>query len=450
MTRMCRAQFDHDDITEAQIICGRGRAEYGPDREPSATDAEGDTNALTETPPARSHPSIFTWRLPAWVNFSYTTVRARPQHVVRRPPNPFGPHGERASFSRLRSLSVDLDRLPMPSQPSSSHNGLETDYFGEHEANTATRPIIAPIQRSNSDFRIVVPHPPPVPWDDQTTYELPYDNPFYTRNINNVLWLPRNPCGTLDLDDTIDLRTSLTVELSASELGTWLGAPETSSPLGMSVASNLPTTHSEHMLEVPDVTYTGTEEIELPPVIAKRVQSIYREDNVDQVVRPRKPSAYSRKASSAASDKQSLAGTVRRWPSAADSHHPAFSFRSFSRPSTRARSSSVLSALEPLPRHDPPPRHDRSRPSEHELGVRPDAHAQADFVDAHGSSSRISIQPPPTIRSGNVSVLQAIVREVIAEEKHALANRLEDEQAEADKANVTKSWLTSWAFKKSQ
>jgi hypothetical protein len=47
-----------------------------------------------------------------------------------------------------------------------------------------------------------------------------------------------------------------------------------------------------------------------------------------------------------------------------------------------------------------------------------------------------------------VSSHAAIVQEVMAEEEHALANRLEEEEAEAEKATTTKSWLTSWMFTK--
>jgi hypothetical protein len=58
-------------------------------------------------------------------------------------------------------------------------------------------------------------------------------NLFYTRTIDNVLWLPRNPTSVLDLDDTVDMKTSIMVEASVGRLGMWLGLAETLSPTSL-------------------------------------------------------------------------------------------------------------------------------------------------------------------------------------------------------------------------
>jgi hypothetical protein len=46
-----------------------------------------------------------TLRLPAWINFSYSTIPHRARHAHRRRSNPFGPPGpQRPPFGRLGSL----------------------------------------------------------------------------------------------------------------------------------------------------------------------------------------------------------------------------------------------------------------------------------------------------------------------------------------------------------
>jgi hypothetical protein len=84
--------------------------------------------------------------------------------------------------------------------------------------------------------------------------------------------------------------------------------------------------------------------------------------------------------------------------------------------------------------------------ADQESGIRPDAHAQAEFVAAN--TSRVSLGLPKSSRTPNVSAAHAIFHEVVQEERQALWNRLEEETAEAKQSKSTKSWLTSWMFRK--
>jgi len=282
----------------------------------------------------------------------------------------------------------------------------------------------------------VVPHPPPPTWDDDNTTDLPYDNPFYTRTINNALWLPRDPFGKLNLDDTIDLKIALTVDPTGGRLGFWLGMPETASPMQMSQISSVSIPHEERPSAKSSLEqdFDGSEDIELPLVIAKRAQA---NDDVEQTARRRRPSTFRRKASG------STIGSRARRPSIA----PRMSTRSFSEGAGkhRERSPSIMSTLQP-------PTMERVRSADWDIGVRPDVHAQGDFVLAHTSASRLSVAPaPPPMtksRSNNVSTHAAIVHEVMAEEQVALADRLEEEEEEAEKATKPRSWFTAWMFKK--
>ena len=50
---------------------------------------------------------------------------------------------------------------------------------------------------------LVRPHPP-VQWDDTPNNTARYNNPFYNRELDPFLWLPRDPLAPLDLCDTIE------------------------------------------------------------------------------------------------------------------------------------------------------------------------------------------------------------------------------------------------------
>ncbi|WWD09529.1 hypothetical protein V865_007656 [Kwoniella europaea PYCC6329] len=67
--------------------------------------------------------------------------------------------------------------------------------------------------------RIVAPHPALQPWEDIPPYyrSRGYDDqPTYTDNYDDFLWLPRDPLSTLDLDDTVEMRVALTTSAGGS------------------------------------------------------------------------------------------------------------------------------------------------------------------------------------------------------------------------------------------
>ena len=446
MTRMCRAQFELDDIAEADIVCQRrfrpsstSELETDPDKsytDPNIHDSSDIVNRLD------SKPSVLGWKLPAWINFSYSIPRRGPGSQGRHP-SPSKPQQEEdLSLSVSQPCEVYLPECPSPQEGPSSvttYAPVKGYPWNVPEAKRDLRVLNISLDKSDSDT--IIPHPPPAPWDDQAVIDLPYDNPFYTRTIDNVLWLPRNPSSVLDLDDTVDMKISITVEASVGQLGTWLGLAET-----LSVPSPIPTPSPPEQIAIPPVMkcslglpeVDGTESIDLPPVIAQRVQA--KEVGVEQVLRARKSSIHPRRPS--IGDKNSSNPTSVRPQRPQTAEKPILpSYRSFSdSTSNRLRSSS--SALQ-LPPSGPV---ERVCPDQ-EPGVRPDAHAQADFVAAN--TSRISLKPPNVSRAQNVSAAHAIFHEVVQEERQALWDRLEEETAEAKQSQSTKSWLTSWMFRKS-
>ena len=87
-------------------------------------------------------------------------------------------------------------------------------------------------------------------------------------------------------------------------------------------------------------------------------------------------------------------------------------------------------------------------------GFRPDAHAQADFVAATASTSRISLSSRIGLSSGLqaqiISPARAIFREVSEEERRACDERLEEEGAQAmAELKKGRSWI-SWLYLRSE
>lgn len=411
---MCRAQFEKDDIVEAKIVCGTHEAVDISDGE--VPNDNNDLGVGSSIQPKRRHPL----KLPAWMNFSYTTHREKPK------PYPALPQSKK--FSRLPSPSKDVynDDLNLDSgvssKPSRRHETLLEDMSMRLGLTTDDL-------TGSSELGPVVVRPPPVAWDDQTTVDLPYDNPFYTRPYSDVLWLPDNPCGILNMDDTVDLKVSLTTDISAGQMGTWLDVPYINSPLGNSPpgeggSSTLLRRQSNIVTPV-----DGTEDIDLPPVIAMRVRS--REDDVEQAVRPKRPSMYYRQVSGG--DKNGInMGPVQRLSQPGNPIDTGI----ITRPLHRARSSTSA---------PPPSSHIHRIRSTDQIDHEPDSpavhHAQTESP-ARGSGFQESLPS----RTHNVSARVAIAQEVVAEEEAALVDRIEDEQSEAHKV-IAKSWLTSWMFK---
>ena len=441
MTRMCRAQFELDDIAEADIVCQRrfrpssSEPETDPDKTITGSNIH-DANGIVNRPDSK--PSVLGWRLPAWINFSYS--------ISRRGPRPQRPHPKPFGFQQEKNLSPSVSQpceVHVPKQLSPQEGPSSVTAYVPDEGYPWNVPEkrrdlrVLNISLDKSDSDTIVPHPPPVPWDDQAVIDLPYDNPFYTRTIDNVLWLPRNPTSVLDLDDTVDMKISITVEASVGRLGTWLGLGETMSPTATPSPPEQITKSPvmQCSLGLPEVD--GTENIDLPPIIAQRVQA--KEGGVEQTLRTRKSTIYPRRPSTGEKNSSNPISVRIQRPQTAE--RPMLpSYRSFS-DSTSNRPRSSLSALQ-LPASNTVERVCLDQ----ELGIRPDAHAQAEFVAAN--TSRISLKPPNLSRTQNVSAAQAIFHEVVQEERQALWDRLEEETAEAKQSKSTKSWLTSWMFRK--
>lgn len=446
VTRMCRAKFEQDDTEEARVVCrmGAGESEDGPESQNIPSNHLGSAENVAVG--AEDHPSRFqTWRLPTWVNFSYSTVPRRLRLHERRKPNPFGPRAR--SFSSLHSVDENGKTPSTSTQGESSAAILDRTV----ESPPAEQPRQPPERISIS---LVQRHPPLAAWDDEPRHDIPYDNPYYTRPITNALWLPRNPLGLLDLDDTVDVRQALTSEPGTGDVDHLFGPESSASPVFQLPSSvpddeqpSLPTTRQ----------YSGSEDIDLPEGIKSRIATIDQEVDVEST-RPRRPSLFARHRSGSNISMKSGDRASRGLPGRSqimDGSRPEFPRKSSSDHAPRSfreRASSYL---------PPPNLHFQSQFRGLDPGSRPDLHAQAEFARSTASivrhgGSRVSLPHPinvtqevtATPREAVVTTREAVVTEAIAEEHLATEERLRREHAAAglNHGRMRRSWFTSWIY----
>lgn len=323
---------------EANIICGTNRDPNDVDLSTSHMSAEAHAELDSEpgSPQSPESPESVhkssnkawsTWRLSGKFDFSYANFPHRQHHGIRRQPNPFAE--STASFSRLRSDDGHGDYSSGKGQPRrTDHERMQMQNFGVLEQDLADYRADPVSTAASNPTELVSRHPPHPAWDDESDMNHPYDNPYYTRPVNNALWLPRDPCGLLDLDDTVDVKMSLTTLSSAGQLGVWVvpggpqlmetannanadpsilssprsayrSSPEPLEPITFAEPGSQFTNNSPYFTRHLD----GSEEINLPPAIASRVSAIDKEDDVDYAGpsnRTRRPSllGYGRKKSS--------------------------------------------------------------------------------------------------------------------------------------------------------
>lgn len=456
MTRLCRAQYEDDDIAEANVVSRRD------DGQPADLSSNVD---LTNGEAMRIDPRDRTMtrltqkfrglRLPAWINFSYSTAPHRAR-ILRRKPIPFGPFSQ--TFSRLGSL--DNPNPPEESVPPD----IETAVSMPVQTSPITEGNSVPVSTPPPPLGPVNNHPPIVSWNDEPRVNTPYDNPFYTKAISDILWLPRDPFGILDLDDTVTLRVSLTSEPSAGQLSLWhedvssplpsLSLSPPCSPVQAGFVPSIAASDDRHsiLMANPVQQYSGDEDIELPPAIAARVADLENEDDVQKAPTDRPPSLFARRKSSA-KDKESLVGMSRRPGSRRgtldDDRRPTMGFRSVSSYSGEqdSRSTSFWSAVEQ--------QRDRSASViTRGTSKRPPAFAPAAFAstmvptntpDLSQPSSRTDIAP-----TKQVTTQEAVANEVIAEEHEAAQERFKEEQADAERAKGKNSWVTAWIYDRIQ
>ena len=467
MTRLCRAQYEDDDIAEANIVCRKLNLGHGSELQYGSnvdlTNGEAMRIDPRDDTMTRLTQRFRTMKLPQWINFSYSPVPHRAHHPKQRRPNPFGPQPQRSSFSRLGSL----DGMPQTeNQGPLAMEGVPSVPLHVPPKNEQPNPLSIGVPTKS--WRPVERHPPTTAWNDNANMDTPYDNPYYTKTVGDILWLPRDPFGVLDLDDTIDLRIALTSEPTAGHLGQLHGhrqAHPVGQPLPLSASTPITgippsisgTVDDRRSILLSDRKYSGEEEIELAPGIAARVADLDNEDDLETTLE-HPPSFLNRRMSSGRSpsskhDKDSpLEGSfIKRRPSrknTPDSMRPPPAFRHASTNSAE-RSFQAASYFSINDASPPRGHYDSIAMQSPPKDTHPGLLSTSTLPAMNISSSHL--QTPTMADQGHtrqITTQEAVLNEVIAEEQEAAEKRLKEEQAEADKANGKKSRLTSWIYKK--
>ncbi|KAK4684446.1 calcium permeable stress-gated cation channel, partial [Tremellales sp. Uapishka_1] len=212
MTRALKTRFDNLDVKEADILCPPAISETDfpapgsqevDEREPSIFNDDGRSSAWYDT----FRHSISSWA-EHWGYGDKKGGEDGPNHPAHRKPIPF----DHVLFSTLdRKISFDPD-------DHDSSSILKTPSPSKF-TNSKKKPASDPARK------VVLPHEVLQPWEDIPPYQRSRgynDQPAYTDHYDDFLWLPRDPLSTLDLDDTVELRLSLTTSTGGDgRIGDW-------------------------------------------------------------------------------------------------------------------------------------------------------------------------------------------------------------------------------------
>lgn len=226
LTRRIRAVFRKADELEAEVHCGTPMSDIKDDKaaleedpnsptgetKPAAADLEENVGVPMPSTRLVDHPGLefLTWRMPAGINFSYSSVPVR-SNLHRAPPRKPIPFAPVLREQKVHSPDVAQWRQTVGPLESSQILNQDDPRSSKRDPGVLDEPTA-----------IVTVHEKKKPWDDRPRLDRPYLNPYYATPLDNFLWLPLNPFGVLDLDESADLHHALTSEPRAGKLGVWL------------------------------------------------------------------------------------------------------------------------------------------------------------------------------------------------------------------------------------
>ena len=500
-TRWCRKRFEIDDIREANIYCETNDCEI--EHPEAATDGgyKQEDNTHEQRAAVTSHASrrdntFFTWKLPRRLRFSYSTIPNRP--AAKRRPNPFAPPTPPPPRPRTMSMvdnRVTLGMSPimeepvrtraMRSMPSLGDGEAEDDGYRANDDWGREREREEDYDGFPSSCRVTI-NPPHPPWDDNSLPDQPYQNPYYALPIKDALWLPMDPIGTLDLDMTVTMSVALTSEPGAGRLGplTEMVTSIGSVLSGLTADLESATSVSGDEMSINGPALDGTEEIELSPTIASRVQDLRgsgdisttgQESDLLRAARPRPGTAGSTTSQSRRPGAELLTGSITRLPlGSSPPNSPPVGMTATSEGfpvspslltgSLRSMSSGPLlrtsgatdrrtypryGSMEEAgrlsaqgPTQSSPPR----RPSLNQIQSA-NSIGQPSFLHLPPSSGGVSRFAQRSMIS-HVSAQSAAIQEALNEETEVLQQSHIQLQEEAERQNTPRTWWTSWAFRK--
>lgn len=386
-----------------------------------------ETPAVSEPKPDPTHalpPAIRAWQFPDKIGNGYATIPRRQQHRVERHGNPFSSMDIRPSIDSIRPGS--------PTAFPRMSGGEDTYADGLPRIPESGQPAREPP---------VTRHPPHPRWNDESSPDHPYDNPYYIKPIKDELWLPADPTGLLNLDDTINMRVSLTTSPGVGRLGDWYEDEFIATGLSSFLSSTTSVDRDRRVasLDMRPRRLNGTEHIELPSDIASRVGSIEMERDVETVRSLRPPSKRRERQHSHASSMASPAMAELGFANGSRPHIADWRSASLG-PETPGYQRQLPSAFLNAANRD---RRIRSF-SDHEMALRPGSNVR----------SRSSLGLPPVLGTqastgamSIVSLREAVVEEALVEEE-AEQEQFRKVEVQEEKAEQPRSRWTSWMFAK--
>jgi hypothetical protein len=376
-------------------------------------------------------------------------------------------------------------------------------------------PSLPPVEEpASSPKRMVNQHAPHPAWDDESDPSQPYDNPYVSRETANLLWLPRDPLGILNLDDTVDMFKCLTSAPGLGSLGYYDDEEEDDNLGVLSMLSAMESIDerdgiqmeevvrhqlqepflqsNQHLVESPDgmmspplsVVVPDMQipeiQVDVPEVI--RVRERTETDIEDTEGKPAEIPLISKRISISDTNRPNR---VSRGPSSSPKRptttgnqvRATSGYRSFSGGSRMSRfsirsPSSHMSGSDQLSSVATPMTEDgfSTRPAfrnqasftRSTLTIIHATSPASDVASVSRRSSRASRQGPlseaGTARfsahtryaTSHVTAHEAVIEEAIAEERDAAEVREAKEQQEAEQAEQGPAWWKAWAFTNTQ
>ena len=498
LTRWCRTRFEIDDIQEANLYCETNDCEV--ENTEAVTDGEckqeedktQEQVVARASRPSRKENVFFTWKLPRRLQFWYSTIPNRP--VAKRQPNPFAPSTPLPLRSRTMSMQdncFSLRMSPIMEEPVQTRamRSMPSLGGGEVAENRASERDWGWERGREEGYNEPLPssrvtiNPPHPLWDDNSLPDQPYENPYYALPIKDALWLPINPNGILDLDRTVTTSVALTSEPGAGHLGPLseriTSAGSVLSGLTADLESAISISGDE--MSINGLPLDGTEEIELSPTIASRVQNLKGNGDISMTdqqsdflwtgLRPRTSGSATSQSRRPGVDL--LTGRITRLPLSSSSPN--------SPPAVPTATSDVFpvspslltgplrsTSNGPMPKTvgmadrrthptyattDEAGRLAVQRPTQ----ALPSRRLGLNQIHSADSIRQHSSLPPLSICGGSrfaqrttisrVSTQSVAIREALDEETEVLQQSHVLLQEEAEKQNTQRSWWTSWAFK---
>ncbi|CCL99716.1 uncharacterized protein FIBRA_01738 [Fibroporia radiculosa] len=416
LTRICRARFERDDIIEADIVCGKGNVteelldEVQPIESCPRELHKGTYYDFPRTLPVGVQPR----RFPDRIEDGYATLPRRPRRSQRRRSNPFMPP------AIAKNSTSELEDITRTSLVPGSARGQPGNPKPDE-----TQPV-------SSQAPLVVPHPPHPAWDDEPSPDRTYDNPYFARSIQDELWLPRDPLGILDLDDTVVVRRSLTSQPSSGMLGARRQDEFLSSRLSLLTDAASPGSLYDHStVNSRQRRFNGNERIQLPVNILSRVGAAEKENDVETATYTQRPGPSRRRQYG--SHSIHLTGELRYSDRDASLGLRYLSLGAVAPTGMHQRLSSFFAHVG---RHT----YHRHSPTTHQVN---DISAASPYPPPAAATQFTADETAATILT-SVSLREAMVEEAV-EEEEAVRERLRLEEAEERDGGVV-SQLISWMF----